>query len=487
MINLIRNELTKISKKKSIYITLAITLVFIIACNIIYKVNADNTYGYDLASNIEYYEQQLEALDVDNPQQREMYINYEIELELAKLIDKYGDSNTWQADVIYSYGRNYIEDKIYAKYSKSEQGDIEQINQEYQEFVARLDSGDWQFFAQEELARVNENIEEQRKIKENTQDSTLIAGIESQIYSLEIDKQRLEWRLEKDIPYGYDYFNQCLDLYGMAKLSIRDYENSSVQQKEDYNAKQEYYANLEQAAISEYDIVNKTTSGLTSDARGLLLNAFSQFELFIIIMAIMLAGSIVSEEFSKGTIKLLLIKPYKRTVILASKFITCVIMLIIIIVLVLLMQFIVGGIVQGFDLFNTPAVVYNHETNQIEEIGIVSYLAMQTLGKLPIYIALMTLAFALSTIFTNTALAITIALLGYMGAPFVTMIGLQFNLDWMRYFITPNWDFTQFFFGNLPDYAGLTPIFSGIIVAIYMIIMLIPTFVIFKKKNIKNI
>ena len=112
---------------------------------------------------------------------------------------------------------------------------------------------------------------------------------------------------------------------------------------------------------------------------------------------------------------------------------------------------------------------------------------MQALGKLGIYIPLMTLAFALSTIFTNSALAITIALLGYMGAPFVTQIGLVFDLDWIRYFITPNWDFTQFFFGNLPAYEGLTPIFSIAIVAIYMIIMLIPTFVIFKKKNIKNI
>lgn len=486
MINLIKNELIKISKKKSIYITLAITLVFIIACNIIYKLNANDSYGYDLSADINYYENQLKSLNVEEPSERETYINYEIELETAKLIQKYGNSNTWQANVIYSYGRPYIENKVYAKYGKIGQS-MEQTNQEYQEFVSKLDSGDWQYFANEELKRVNQNLEEQKTAKENTQDVALLANIEGQIYNYELEKQILEWRLEKDIPYGYDYFNQCLDEYRMAKTSIRDYENSSSQQKEDYTAKQEYYTNLEMAAISEYDIENKTTSGLTSDARGLLLGSFSQFELFIIIMIIMVAGSIVSEEFSKGTVKLLLIKPYKRTVILASKLITCLIMLIIIIVSILLMQFIVGGIVQGFDQFNTPAVVYDHTTNEVQEISIISYLAMQALGKLPIYIALMTLAFALSTIFSNTALAIAITLLGYMGAPFVTMIGLEFNLDWIRYFITPNWDFTQFFFGSLPAYEGLMPIFSAVIVAIYMIIMLIPTFVIFKKKNIKNI
>ena len=537
MISLIENELKKIFSKKSIYITLAITLVFIIACNIIYKVNENSSYGYDLSDNIEYYEQQLEALDVDDPEERYMYISYEIELEISKLVQKYGDSSTWQAQVIYETGRSYIEDMVYAKYdeinsynvqqstenssnqdsaetteeylgttqnnqgttdqdyldtTQSNQGITEQeylneVEQDYEDFVAKLDAGDWQYFANEQLKQVNENIEQQKQAKENTQDSVVLSGIEDQLYTFELQKQALEWRLEKDIPYGYDYFNQCLDQYKIAKVNIRDYENSSTSQQENYNAKQEYYDYLETAAISQYDIEHKTTSGLSSDARGMLLDSCSQFELFIIIMIIMVAGAIVSEEFSRGTIKLLLIKPYKRTTILASKWITCIIMLIIIIVTVMLMQFVAGGIIQGFDKFGTPAVVYDHTTNQIQEINLISYLVMQALGKLPIYIALMTLAFALSTIFTNTALAITIALLGYMGAPFVNAIGLQFNLDWIRYFITPNWDFTQYFFGGLPSFEGITPIFSIVIVLIYMLVMLIPTFVVFKKKNIKNI
>ena len=507
MISLIENELKKIFSKKSIYITLAITLVFIIACNIIYTVNENNSYGYDLSDKIKYYEQQLEALDVDDPEERSIYISYEVELEISKLVQKYGDSSTWQAQVIYETGRNYIENMVYAKYGEISSNDmqnlsdqveqnsseitdqeyLDKIEKEYQDFVAKLDAGDWQYFANEELKQVNKNIEEQQQAKENTQDSTVLSGIEDQLYTFELQKQVLEWRLEKDIPYGYDYFNQCLDQYKVAKVTIRDYENSTTSQQEDYNAKQEYYSALENAAISQYDIEHKTTSGLSSDARGLLLNSCSQFELFIIIMIIMVAGAIVSEEFSKGTVKLLLIKPYKRTTILASKWITCVIMLIIIIVSIMLMQFVAGGIIQGFDKFGTPAVVYDHTTNQIQEINIISYLVMQALGKLPIYIALMTLAFALSTIFTNTALAITIALLGYMGAPFVNAIGLQFNLDWIRYFITPNWDFTQYFFGGLPAFEGITPIFSIVIVLIYMLVMLIPTFVVFKKKNIKNI
>ena len=48
----------------------------------------------------------------------------------------------------------------------------------------------------------------------------------------------------------------------------------------------------------------------------------------------------------------------------------------------------------------------------------------------------MTLSFALSTLFNNSAVAITLTLLGYMGSSMINMIGLQMDLDWIRYFVT---------------------------------------------------
>ena len=73
----------------------------------------------------------------------------------------------------------------------------------------------------------------------------------------------------------------------------------------------------------------------------------------------MISGSIVSDEFSKGTIKLLLVRPYNRLKILSAKFITCLCMLICFIIFISVCQLLVGGIVQGFNCLNVPAVVYN--------------------------------------------------------------------------------------------------------------------------------
>lgn len=98
-------------------------------------------------------------------------------------------------------------------------------------------------------------------------------------------------------------------------------------------------------------------------------------------------------------------------------------------------------------------------------------------------ILLSTLAFALSTIFTNSALAITIALLGYMAPSIINMLVIQYKVTFMQYFVTMNWDLSGYLFGNLPAMEGM----SIITCLIYFLIMIIPTFIIFKKKNIKNI
>lgn len=488
MINLIRNELTKISKKKSIYITLLITLIFIIITNVIYNIQSNN--NYDLSGEIEFYEEQLKHYNKDKIEDREIFTSYKAQLEIAKLVQKYGGANTWQSQVIGSQVNELIYSMVEHEYITKDKTQYDIAKAKYDNLIQKLDSGDWKYFAKENLKQVEANIEKQNKRKEQVSSKTEIAEIENQIESLNIQKQILNWRLEKDICYGYDYYNQCLNKYQSGKSEIKEYESSdqnNLSKAEQYSNKQDYYKALENVAISQYDIEHGTHSGDGSSAQGILKSVFSEFEIFIIISIVMIAGTIVSEEFNKGTVKLLLIKPYKRSTILTAKFITTLIMLIIIILTVILMQFVVGGIAKGFDTYSEQAVVYNHTTNSLEEMSIIKYLALQTMGKLPIYVLLLTLAFALSTLFCNSALAIAITLLGSMSAATINMLAHQFKLEWIKFFVTPNWDLTQYLFGGLPEFQGLTLVFSIAIIVAYMIIMLVPSYMVFKRRNIKNI
>lgn len=482
MISLIQNELKKIFKKKSLLITLLITLAFIILTNIIYKLDFGNSYYDYIEEEISFYGEQLKTLDPEKD--KDMYAQYKTELEVYQLVKKY-DEKSWQAKIIQSEMRNCISNINYFTYQEKSDSGLKIAKAKYDEYIKRLDTDDWRYFAEEEVKEKNTEIDELKAMQEKTTNKLEIKELQSQIRGYEISRQIAIWRLEKDIPYGNDYKNNCLNSYMVAMEDIRSYDFEETEKN--YNSKKQYYKAQETAAINKYDIENGTTVGDTSSAKGILLSTFDEYEIFLIVMFMMTAGVIVSEEFSKGTIKLLLIKPYKRSTILASKFITSIIVAIIVILLVLLMQFVVGGLIQGFDSFKNPTIIYDHTINNVKHINTIQYLAMQALGKAPMYILLMTLAFAFSTIFTNSALAITISLLGYMGSSVINMLALNLKLNWIKYFVTPNWNLTEYFWGGIPTFEGITLPFSIAIIVIYMVIMLVPTFIIFQKKNIKNI
>ncbi len=482
MISLIQNELKKIFKKKSLLITLLVTLAFIILTNIIYKLDFGNSYYDYIEEEISFYGEQLKTLDPEKD--KDMYAQYKTELEVYQLVKKY-DEKSWQAKIIQSEMRSCISDINYFTYQEKSDSGLKIAKAKYNEYIKRLDTNDWRYFAEEEVKEKNTEIDELKAMQEKTTNKLEIKELQNQIRGYEISRQIATWRLEKDIPYGNDYKNNCLNSYMVAMEDIRSYDFGETEKN--YDSKKQYYKAQETAAINKYDIENGTTVGDTSSAKGILLSTFDEYEIFLIVMFMMTAGVIVSEEFSKGTIKLLLIKPYKRSTILASKFITSIIVAIIVIILVLLMQFVVGGLIQGFDSFKNPTIIYDHTINNVKHINTIQYLAMQALGKAPMYILLMTLAFAFSTIFTNSALAITISLLGYMGSSVINMLALNLKLNWIKYFVTPNWNLTEYFWGGIPTFEGITLPFSIAIIVIYMVIMLVPTFIIFQKKNIKNI
>ena len=482
MISLIQNELKKIFKKKSLLITLLVTLAFIILTNIIYKLDFGNSYYDYIEEEISFYGEQLKTLDPEKD--KDMYAQYKTELEVYQLVKKY-DEKSWQAKIIQSEMRSCISDINYFTYQEKSDSGLKIAKAKYNEYIKRLDTNDWRYFAEEEVKEKNTEIDELKAMQEKTTNKLEIKELQNQIRGYEISRQIATWRLEKDIPYGNDYKNNCLNSYMVAMEDIRSYDFGETEKN--YDSKKQYYKAQETAAINKYDIENGTTVGDTSSAKGILLSTFDEYEIFLIVMFMMTAGVIVSEEFSKGTIKLLLIKPYKRSTILASKFITSIIVAIIVILLVLLMQFVVGGLIQGFDSFRNPTIIYDHTINNVKHINTIQYLAMQALGKAPMYILLMTLAFAFSTIFTNSALAITISLLGYMGSSVINMLALNLKLNWIKYFVTPNWNLTEYFWGGIPTFEGITLPFSIAIIVIYMVIMLVPTFIIFQKKNIKNI
>lgn len=487
MSNLIKNELTKIFKKKTIYITMILIFLLMIFINCINKYSNSSTYSAYMYSEsyINSIKEELSNLNPEKPSDVTLYINLKSELDLSNLMEKYKDSD-WKLSIINDRISPYItEINTYTYGAEKSEEQARKATEGMESIIAKLDENDWKYFANEDLQNANNKIEELNKQKAQTQDTEIIKGLNNEIENAKVEKKIAEYRLKKNIPYGVDYLNIALTRYQTSSGTLISYD---LENKElDFEEQKEYNDALTTKEESRYVIDTGTDINKSDSLKGSLQYFYSQYGVFIIVVIIMIAGTIVSEEWGKGTIKLLLVKPYTRTQILLSKFLTVLIISTFVIVSTILMQILVGGILFGFESLFEPVVVYNLSTNAIQEMNIFAYLGIQTLTQLPIIILLATLAFAISTIFSNSALAITVSLLGYMGASIINQLAMAYNLTFMKYFVTMNWDLSQYLFGGLPYMEGMNLITSIIICVIYLLIMLIPTFIIFKKRNIKNI
>lgn len=485
MINLIGNELKKIFKKKTIYILLIIIVGYILLSNIMIKATDDGyVYNYYYEGDIEYYESALKSLDPNNAADVQDYVNYKNQADLLKLTKEYGN-DSWQAYVINKKLLDEINTLNCYEYTDEITEDAyNDAKSSYDTALEKLEADDWKYFVNEDLKETNKAIEEQNALKASTQDSVALAEIDKTIEDLQVQKQVDTWRLEKNISYAPSFLHEAIENYYIAQTELNDYDSSKVNELSS-DELQYYQSILEQANLNKYYIDNMIT--LDNNNRDILINLFSNYELFILIVGIVIAGSIVSEEFSKGTIKLLLVKPYSRIKILLSKFIVCMIVLALSIVFIAICQTLIGGIVFGFEGLTIPAIVYNFGTNSVETINLFGYVALIGICKLPIYILLTTFAFACSTIFANTALAVALPFLGYIATPFINQLSLAYNIKQIIYFVTPNWDLTQYLFGGTPMFSGMTVPFSIIVCLVYLVIMLVVSCAVFKKRDIKNI
>ena len=486
MSNLIKNELTKIFKKKSIYIILFVTLAFVILSNCMYKYFYNNgSYSYYSESYVEYAREAIKGLDPNKTSDTKMYIEYKTVLDVYEMMQEY-ENDAWQIQIISSRIEPYVNERnTYLYGAEKDENQANKINEQINELTDRLKNDDWKYFANEELQTAEQKVKALEDEKNSTDDKQRLESLESELATAKIDLDVAKYRVDEDIKYGYDYMNVALTNYQQYGYTIVQMDNSNTELT--YQEKKDYNEAIENKEISKYIIENHVDVEKVNDLRGILSRFFNEFGLFIIVIVVMIAGTIVSEEFNKGTIKLLLVKPYSRNKILLSKFITVLIITVFATVVVLGMEIIVGGLIFGFDSLSVPVIVYNFNTNMIQEINVFAYVGTQVLMIIPSVILLATLSFALSTIFTNSPVAIALPLLGYMGVAVINQLAMQYNIGFLRYFVTLNWDFTQYLYGGMPLMEGLTPEFSVVICLLYFFIMMIPTFAIFKKKNIKNI
>lgn len=483
LISLIKNELKKVFKRKLLWILFIIVFLFILLNFVMDKrYSATSFYNSFREEEINFYRDEIKNLDSERYEDKENYVYYKTNIDIYELEQNYPD-DSWQRYIISEYLFNVIEKMNRAKYINNNQSDYDTAKEEYDNYINYFENDDWIFFANKDLEDLSNEKKEQEEYLKTIVDKRIISDTNKTIESINIKLENVRMRLDKNIKYGYDYLNSAMDIVLSSKMDILNYKYLDNPTNDD---RLTYQNSKEQLAKNEYIIENKIDLNQVS-LRSELIGLHALMSLFLIITVTVIGGTIVSEEFNKGTIKLLLIKPYERWKILLSKFITMLLIIVFMIAFIYVVYLLLGGIMFGFSSLNIPELYYNYNTDSLVAIHplLASFLNLACI--LPEIILLGILAFSLGTIFNISALAIALPLGGTIAADIINSLAIYKDIKILRYFVTLNWDFSWYLFGKTSQFKYTNFGFSAVVCIIYALIMIIASFFVFKKKNIKNI
>ncbi len=198
------------------------------------------------------------------------------------------------------------------------------------------------------------------------------------------------------------------------------------------------------------------------------------------LLTIIIAAGIVANEFRWGTIKLLLIRPITRTKALLSKYAAVILFAFFTLLFVLLFSYIIGLIFYGFGSFNPHMLV--DDGSGLAYVSVISEIVPAYGFKLVNLVMMATFAFAISTIFRNSALAIGVAIFLMMAA---NPIMLYFSdRAWAKFILFANTDLSQYTAGSTPFMEGMTLGFSITVLIVYYLLFMALSWAFFTIRDI---
>ena len=481
MIKLIKNEIIKILKNKTIYILLALLSVIIVANTII----GTSIYGGIMIDHTEEARQQ-EKINLTN-KINELSINKDTDkskIELINLMTEY-PIGSWQEQVIVKNEvkiENLIKEINIYTYQINDAKKQNELLNKYNKFLKTLKDNNWKEFITNEIMQIENEIENLEKTMQKEKNAEQKQVIQNQIEQQKFELEFLKIRLNKKITYEKSDRNTLLEEYRNQRSILETY----TKEVEEYSYSEILQYNKIKANVEEleYKLYNNIPILEEDNARDMLNNTFEYYEVLIIFVIVIIGGNIVSEEFNKGTIKLLLVKPHKRWKILLSKVLASIIFIFILIIFITFLQFVIGGIVYGFNDYFVPLIKYDFRIGEVQQVNVLGNVIELLFSKLPMYLIILSFSMAISCITCNTPISIILSMLLYLSKH---IINLKENTEVLKYLIPANWDFTKYLYGNLAEVSYLNFNFSLVVCFIGLSLILFITFMNFNNKDIKNI
>lgn len=547
------NELTKQVKKRSFKVILGIILITAIILPIginLFKKESGNDLYKSTEAIVKQYRGQYDELAKSNKVEDKIVNNsikaqlesWSLKLESDFKQDDWREEAVQEYEITYNYilalkevengtnkdvllkfvsGVDPSEVERYYSLSNEERNkELDKLNRELKKYKKIVLTKDYVTFLNDKNIELkNRVIEDKNELISLTKEKSTakevrkdeidnrIVEVENEINRLENSISINEFRLNNKISYddGEWKNNTLLDL---SKLNDEVYmlpqnEENFNKEMAFSNSKMTYNEYIEKFSLDKIKMKNSIEKDWYSlknnipqidfikDARSVVINTYDIFIIIAILVVIILGGGIVANEFSKGTIRLLAIRPISRWKILLSKLLALLVIGVSIVLGSVIVLLISSGSVYGFDTLKTPILEANG--NSIFEVSYLGYFIKNISLSLSGLLFVTGLVFMLSTVTKNTAISVAVSMLIYLGALPITLILASNGVGGILKTFIPYIDYSIF---NLVDVfkemivtntvVQLSPEFGSIQLLIGFVIMSVISVIVFIKNDIKN-
>jgi len=233
----------------------------------------------------------------------------------------------------------------------------------------------------------------------------------------------------------------------------------------------------EQIAISEYRLANDAPSQKDNSLASFMSFTSGMLTL-VTLFTVITAASIVSSEFSTGTIKMLLTRPMSRAKVLTSKLLSTFLFGLFLYAVNVVVSALVGLVLFGMGTGVELEIV----NGQVVEKAIWGDLAYHYLLSGGDFVMSTLFAFLVGSVFRSSSLAIGLTMfLSFTGGMIVMFLS---RYDIVKYIWLTHSDLTQYEHGGGSMITDVTMPFSLTVLAVYAFLFLVISYTTFMKRDI---
>ncbi|GGD75948.1 ABC transporter permease [Paenibacillus nasutitermitis] len=203
--------------------------------------------------------------------------------------------------------------------------------------------------------------------------------------------------------------------------------------------------------------------------------------MLVTLFTVVISADSVAGEFTTGTIKLLLIRPWSRSKILLSKYISLLLFGLLMTIFLFVLSFVLNAALFGYD--SSPQGASNLAGID-SGISSLSYMLLFYVAQFTSLIITVTLSFMISTVFRSGGLAIGLSLFVLLGGTTISALLSMLDYAWVDYILFLHMNLTGYIGNSGPDPQGNTLGFSLGVLAVYYVVFMALTWSIFNKRDV---